>query len=730
MRTLRKRYYSTKMSSIVLAFVFAFVGFFAHTFEIWFPSLEAKSGQVMPVTVRLPARYFRITLLRNEFHYLSTTSSSCPHLVARGTKLKRGGECSGLVKAYETANRTASPVHLLGIFLFYFLIAIMLGAFMRHRSMGRARLLRTQATILGLLGLSLITSKAILLFTALPSLVLPVVTIPLICANLFKRPLAFIIAIVAALLTCSLVNFDVEVFLVFLLSGIAAAVSQKDRYRAWSRFKGGAVASWAAILSIFITTLVFSGTLNIYDDLSEHFDPRYSLWISALIGGLGSGIGAWLLTPAVGSLVGEVSRSKLLDLQDLNQRILKQLRERAPGTWEHSRAMANLGEAAANAIGGDALLARVGAYYHDFGKSVHPEYFIENQAGGPNPHDELEPIESASRIFRHVTDGTSLLRSEGIPEDIVEFCYSHHGTGLLEYFWYKVMAAGNPDELGERDFSYPGHKPTTRETGIIMVVDAIEAAARTIDVPEKSAFQNLVQQIVFSKLSQGQLDETGLTLANLRVVVNTLVDTLVNMYHARIKYPWQQTGDTGKVALKEAEQEAAPAPEQEIQDVSANGSQPEPPSAPEPGLTPIPAQQSSPTPIPVETPVPASQPVPTPIPVETPAPASQPVPTPIPMEQPAQTPIPVTAPQKPSQTTTMPPEPIPKKPTPEVKVVKPIISGNAPKPAEKEAVPIVPIKKAGSPTENPPPSDSEPPVRQPDVSATSPMITQKTEKKE
>ncbi|MCP4197233.1 MAG: HDIG domain-containing protein [Proteobacteria bacterium] len=728
MRALRKRYYSTKFSSLVLALIFAALGFFAHTFEIWLPSLEAKAGQVLPVTVRLPARYFRITLLRNEFHYLSTTSSSCPHLVSRGTKLKRGGECSGLVRAYEKSRRAASPLHLSGIFLFYFLIGTMLGAFMRHRSMGRARLLRTQATVLGLLAISLIASKAILLFTALPAVVLPVVTVPIICANLFKRPLAFILAIVTALLTCALVNFDVEVFLVFLLSGIAAAVSQKDRYRAWTRFKGGAVASWAAVFSILITTLIFSGTLDIYDDLSEHFDPRYSLWIAALIGGLCSGVGAWLFTPAVGALVGEVSRSRLLDLQDLNQRILKQLRERAPGTWEHSRAMANLGEAAANAIGGNALLARVGAYYHDFGKSVHPEYFIENQAGGPNPHDELEPIESASRIFRHVTDGTNLLRSEGVSEDIVEFAYSHHGTSLLEYFWYKVMAAGNLDELSERDFSYPGHKPTTRETGIIMMVDAIEAAARTVDLPEKTAFQNLVQQIVFSKLSQGQLDESGLSLADLRVVVNTIVDALVNMYHARIKYPWQQTGDTGKTTTAEIEQPTEPVKEQEIPVAQTDGTQPESPAAPELIRTPIPAEQTTPTPIPVEAPFP----VPTPVsqPSASPVPAEQPSPIPIPAEQPSPAPIPVVAPPKTSQTTTKPPEPVTKNPTPAVPVIAPVTPNSPPKPTDPNAVPIVPIRKVDSSQSNSQLPESGTPGRRQDGRMTAPMATPESEKKE
>jgi len=223
--------------------------------------------------------------------------------------------------------------------------------------------------------------------------------------------------------------------------------------------------------------------------------------------------------------------------------------------------MANLAEAATNAIGGNALLARIGAYYHDIGKTSTPEYFIENQAGGPNPHDEFTPLESATRIFRHVIDGTRLLRQEGVPEDVVEFCYSHHGTSLLEFFWHKNMAAGNPDELEERDFTYPGHKPTTQETGILMLVDAIEAAARTVDKPEKAKFQNLVQRIIFMKLIQGQLDDTGLKLSDLRIIANTLVDTLVNMYHARIKYPWQTgeskssvTTTTGNQRLVEGEQ--------------------------------------------------------------------------------------------------------------------------------------------------------------------------------
>ena len=250
-------------------------------------------------------------------------------------------------------------------------------------------------------------------------------------------------------------------------------------------------------------------------------------------------------------MVGEVSRGRLMDLQDLDHPLLKRLRERAPATWEHSRAMANLAEAAAQAIGANALLVRVGAYFHDVGKSYHSEFFIENQSGGVNPHDQMTPLDSAHTIFHHVTEGTRLLRQHRVPEDVVEFVHTHHGTGVLEYFWHKNLSEGTAPELTERDFSYPGHKPAGRETGILMLIDSIEAAARTVSSPEKAQFELLVQRIVFTKLARGQLDESGLSLADTRAVANTVVDALVGMYHSRIKYPWQ-TDSTGEVATVRA----------------------------------------------------------------------------------------------------------------------------------------------------------------------------------
>ncbi|MCU0661284.1 MAG: HDIG domain-containing protein [Myxococcota bacterium] len=543
---LQARRYGNVWTGLALAILFAGVGLWLSTAELWVSAWEIQPGAETPVTLRLPSHYFRITLLRAEFHYLSTSSSACPQMVPRGTKLQPGQECTGLALAYEKARRNKSTWRLAGLFCFYLVLGSALSIFMSNPKMGRARHLRSQATIFGLLVLEMLVAKGMYLFTSLPAVIVPVAFVGATTGYFYRRQVALTVASVAALVTVSLLNFDIQMFMVYVLSGtVAAAVHSKLRKRPAAQLKAGAMASWVALLAVLCTTVIFAGTWDVYDDAAEHLDPRHSIWVSALISGLASGVFAMLITPAVDKVVGEVSRVTLIDLQDLDQRLLKHLRERAPGTWEHSRAMANLAEAATHAISGNALLARVGAYYHDVGKSIEPEFFIENQGGGPNPHDTLSPDTSAQKIFAHVVEGTRMLRLEGIPEDIIEFCYSHHGSSRLEYFWHKNLARNNPDELTEQHFTYPGHKPTTRETGILMLVDAIEAAARTLDNPDRQAFGSLVQRIIFSKLTQGQLDDSGLTLAELKDVSNVIIDTLVSMYHTRIKYPWQ-TEDTDK----------------------------------------------------------------------------------------------------------------------------------------------------------------------------------------
>jgi putative nucleotidyltransferase with HDIG domain len=258
-----------------------------------------------------------------------------------------------------------------------------------------------------------------------------------------------------------------------------------------------------------------------------------------------------------------VSRRQLIDLSDLDQPLLRKMSNEAPGSWQHARAMANLAEDAAAAIGADAMLTRTGAYYHDLGKTIQPKYFVENLEGGErSPHEDLEPDVSADAIMAHVVGGTKILRDAGIPEPIVEFAYTHHGTSVIEFFWHKCQQQGNPKGLGADAFRYPGMKPHTRETAILMLIDSIEAASRTIDPPEREKFEEMIQRVIFTKMKQGQLDESGLTVEDLRVLTTSIADTLVKVYHHRIKYPWQKPAAAATSSSERVEPAAVPVPQQ------------------------------------------------------------------------------------------------------------------------------------------------------------------------
>ncbi|MGZ3443191.1 MAG: HDIG domain-containing metalloprotein, partial [Polyangia bacterium] len=279
--------------------------------------------------------------------------------------------------------------------------------------------------------------------------------------------------------------------------------------------------------------------------------------IGAIGGGLAAGVIATIVAPLLERALGEVPRGKLVELTDLNHPLLKRIAEKSPGTWAHSLAMANMAELAATAIGANALLTRVGAYYHDLGKSSAPQYYIENlHAGEPSPHDSLDPDVSADAIFAHCTEGVRLGRAAGIPEPVLDFMHMHHGNGLLEYFWHKNEQLGNPKRLSEKSFRYPGLPPQTKETGILAICDAVEAASRTLKTPTERDLTSLVQRIVFGKLRLGQLDQSGLTSSDLKAMCNSLVDTLKNSFHVRIEYPWQKE-ERAAQQKKAAEDDAA-----------------------------------------------------------------------------------------------------------------------------------------------------------------------------
>ena len=228
----------------------------------------------------------------------------------------------------------------------------------------------------------------------------------------------------------------------------------------------------------------------------------------------------------------------LLELSDFNHPLLKELSSKAPGTFHHSIIMGNLSEAAAESIGANSILARVGCYYHDIGKMSNPQYFIENQLDQNNKHNELNPNVSTKIIISHVKDGIELARKYKLPKQIIDFIPMHHGTTLVAYFFDKARSSSK-EEVSDQIYRYPGPKPQTKETGIVMLADAIEASTRTIEDPSPQKLENNIREVIRKRFMEGELDECDLTLKDLTKIKDSFLKILVGIHHHRLKYPDQ-----------------------------------------------------------------------------------------------------------------------------------------------------------------------------------------------
>lgn len=237
-------------------------------------------------------------------------------------------------------------------------------------------------------------------------------------------------------------------------------------------------------------------------------------------------------------LFGFVTDFKLLELANLNHPLLRQLMLRAPGTYHHSMTVASLSEGAAEAIGAHALRTRVACYFHDIGKALQPQFFIENQQGGPNPHDRLRPRQSARVIINHVVDGAAIAEQHGLPQAVLDAILMHHGTSIIKYFYIKALEEAAPDEVvDDADFRYPGRRPNTREAGIIFLADRVEAACRTIKAPNADSYRGMIQKLINDAVTDGQLEECPLTLKELYTIIDVFTSTLLGIHHHRIEYP-------------------------------------------------------------------------------------------------------------------------------------------------------------------------------------------------
>jgi len=263
-----------------------------------------------------------------------------------------------------------------------------------------------------------------------------------------------------------------------------------------------------------------------------------------------AGISAGIVTAGIAPLVeiafGYTTDIKLLELANLDQPILRKLMIEAPGTYHHSVIVGTMVEAAASEIGANPLLAKVCGYYHDIGKIKKPLYFIENQTRGINKHDKLAPSMSSLILISHIKDGVEIARKNKLGQVIIDTIQQSHGTSLIRYFYEKAKQQKGEDAVKIDNFRYPGPKPQTREAGLVMLSDMVEAASRTLTNPTPSKIQGLVQNLINKAFSDGQLDDCELTLKDLHKIAKSFYKILSGIYHHRIEYPEKHLTDNGK----------------------------------------------------------------------------------------------------------------------------------------------------------------------------------------
>jgi len=377
----------------------------------------------------------------------------------------------------------------------------------------------------------------------------PIPLLGMVMALTFGQPASFYLVLGASFYlglmsprADSSLHFDLFLFLVLSMGGVTSVLGM-SRVRQQSR--PVAVGIYAGIVQavlVLASQLILGksdGSLITVQDLSSRSGLseflREPAW--ALGGGVISGAILTCLLPALEWFFGIVTERRLLAFTDPNNDLQKALRNHAPGTHTHTLRVADLASAAAEAIGADPLLAQVGALYHDVGKITKPDYFVENKESNENIHDRLRPSMSKLVIISHIKEGIELAEEAGLPRKIVDMIPMHHGTTVVEYFFHKAKTEEGDSVKTEVEYRYPGPKPRFREAGILMLADSVEAASKVITDPNPGRFRDMVHEHILKRLIDHQLDESDLTMRDLKRIEDSFVHTLTYMYHGRIKYP-------------------------------------------------------------------------------------------------------------------------------------------------------------------------------------------------
>jgi cyclic-di-AMP phosphodiesterase PgpH len=440
-------------------------------------------------------------------------------------------EYSSMLEKRPTHNMVTRAI---AVTIMIFTAFVLCGIYMRYRQGGPIAGITRQVIML-LIAIATVALARWVSTDRWRGEILPLLLFGMTTAIVYRLQFALLLTGVLSLINVTALGQGLPEMI--LLMGVATtAILNLGRIRSRSKliFVGLFAGAVAFLLSV---------GLGLIDD--QPFDLTLLLHSSI--------VGLWTLTagfvmtgllPFIEQLFGILTDLSLLELGDVSHPLLQEMVRRAPSTYNHSVTVGSIAEAAADVIGGRGLLCRVGAYFHDIGKMLKPGYFIENQ--GPdedNRHESLVPAMSTLVIIAHIKDGSDLARQHHLPQPIIDMIAQHHGTTLVEYFFDRAQQQSDPNngEIDESNFRYPGPKPQTKEAAVLMLADAVESASRTLVDPAPARIESLVREIAERRLDDGQFDESGLTLRELRAIERSLVMSLTSIYHGRIKYPEQKT---------------------------------------------------------------------------------------------------------------------------------------------------------------------------------------------
>ena len=353
----------------------------------------------------------------------------------------------------------------------------------------------------------------------------PLCILPLVLKTFFDARLGLFVHVLTILLLGFIVPNSFEFLFLQTIAGMVTILTVSELYKRANLFISVGQITFIYILGYFAFFIIQEGNI----ELIQWDNFGYFVLCGLLT------LFSFPLIYIYEKMFGLVSDVSLLELSDTNSKLLKELSNKAPGTFHHSLNVANLAEAAANEIGANVMLTRVGALYHDIGKMVNPTYFTENQMSSINSHDELDPKESAKIIINHVINGIEIAKKNNLPDRIIDFIRTHHGTSLVYYFYSKENEKSGT--ALKEDFSYPGPTPFSKETAILMMADSVEAASKSLKEPTSSMLDDFVEKIIDGQLNQGQFLNANITLKEIQRIKKVLKKKLNNMYHLRIEYP-------------------------------------------------------------------------------------------------------------------------------------------------------------------------------------------------